>query len=507
MTVRAVPAGLLTGENLPSLPSVAFEVLRLCRQEDTTLDDLADAIARDPALSAKLLRYSNSSLFNLGAEVTTLQRAALVLGMKSVQLMSLSFSFASSLPRHGEDFDYDRFWRRSLASAVAARTLTSLADRMGEDEAFLCGLLGDLGQLVLAQGDVPYESVVARAAGNWPSTADELAILGYHRGDVARELLALWKLPTIIHLGVGYMHAPDELPEETPPMVRGIVEVLFVAGLAADVLMDASGPALAELERRANELFALNPEQVGAYLLALEQAFREVAELLDLPIPTDRSHADVLAEARQAMLAVGLRIAGELRTVSTTLDLRHRESIPGDSTLREPRTGLIGAEGFEQYLRAEIRARRLAALPHAFGVLRIDVDDFGALSAGESAGAHELERTVATVLTRMTRKGDVPVRIGEGRFAVLVPTATPFGLRTLAERIRIGVSQQRVHGAVGEMQVTVSTGGACIGTATQEADGDALLRVAERYLERIATNGGDATQVHATVIQPSGEAA
>ena len=91
---QRVPESLFAGEELPSLPAVAVEVLRLCRRDDVTLDDLAGVIAMDPALAAKLLRYSNSSLFNLGTEVTTLQRAMLVLGLKSVQLMSLSFSLA-----------------------------------------------------------------------------------------------------------------------------------------------------------------------------------------------------------------------------------------------------------------------------------------------------------------------------------------------------------------------------------------------------------------------------
>jgi HD-like signal output (HDOD) protein len=86
---------------------VAAEVLRLTEDEDSTLDELAGALSRDPALSAKLLRLSNSSLFNLGQEITTLQRATMVLGMKTVKLMSLSFSLAGSLPREGEIAAFD----------------------------------------------------------------------------------------------------------------------------------------------------------------------------------------------------------------------------------------------------------------------------------------------------------------------------------------------------------------------------------------------------------------
>jgi HD-like signal output (HDOD) protein len=186
---RVVPAAILNADDLPTLPTAAMEVLRICSEEDSTLDDLAQAISADPALAAKLLRYSNSSLFNLGQEVTTLQRAALVLGQKSVQLMALSFSLTSSLPHSGADFDFKRFWQGSLAHAVAARSLTLMLRRHGEEEAFLCGLLASLGQLVLARCFPLYAEVFAACGERWPSAADELEVLGFHRGAKASRAL------------------------------------------------------------------------------------------------------------------------------------------------------------------------------------------------------------------------------------------------------------------------------------------------------------------------------
>ncbi len=66
---------LTKAEHLPTLLAIAAEVLRLCRDKDTTLDDLAQAISSDPALAACLLRFANSSLYDLGQEVGTLQRS------------------------------------------------------------------------------------------------------------------------------------------------------------------------------------------------------------------------------------------------------------------------------------------------------------------------------------------------------------------------------------------------------------------------------------------------
>ena len=99
-------------------------MLRLSRDPEASLDDMAQVLSRDPALCTKMLRTANSARFSLGHEVTTLQQATMVLGMKSVRLMALSFSLASSLPKSGSgSFDYDGYWRRSLVSAVAAQSL------------------------------------------------------------------------------------------------------------------------------------------------------------------------------------------------------------------------------------------------------------------------------------------------------------------------------------------------------------------------------------------------
>ena len=70
---KDLPQALTQADNLPSLPAVAMEVLRLTQDEDSTIDDLAACVSRDPALAAKLLKLSNSSLFSMGQEITTQQ--------------------------------------------------------------------------------------------------------------------------------------------------------------------------------------------------------------------------------------------------------------------------------------------------------------------------------------------------------------------------------------------------------------------------------------------------
>jgi len=103
-------------------------------------------------------------------------------------------------------------------------------------------------------------------------------------------------------------------------------------------------------------------------------------------------------------------------------------------------------------------------------------------------------------------------RIGQtflepGLFGVLVPECSAFGLRTLAERIRIGVNQQTLALQAGDAQLTVSIGGGCIGRSQRANDGDVLLAVCRRYLARARDGGGNASLIHPSVIHGPAAAA
>lgn len=300
---KQLPQVLAQAENLPSLTPVALEVLRRCREEETTLDDLAEVLARDPPLSARLLRFANSSLYDLGDDVRTLQRAALLLGMKAVQLMSLSISLVSSLPREGQagGFDYGRFWRRALVRAVIARALAARVGSPAQDEAFLCGLWGEIGQVVLVRCLPAEYGPVLRAASagqTWPDVERERAALGFDHSAVGEALLRSWQLPGPIALAVGHMLRPDELPPETPQPVVELVRLLALACEASDLLTGEAPGALQRSQELARRYFQLTAEELQELLLSLEAPAREVAEILDLPPPAEKVFRKILGEAR-----------------------------------------------------------------------------------------------------------------------------------------------------------------------------------------------------------------
>ena len=147
--------------------------------------------------------------------------AAMTQSGKTVQLMSLSFSLVAAVPRTGAcgAFDYARYWRRSLVRAVSARALAGAAALPAQDEAFLAGLLAEIGQVVLARSlAAEYQPVLheaARGERGWPEGALERRRLGFDHLDVGAALLESWQLPRVLPLALRHAGGPEHLPTDT----------------------------------------------------------------------------------------------------------------------------------------------------------------------------------------------------------------------------------------------------------------------------------------------------
>ena len=501
-----LPRALAQAENLPVLPAIAEEVLRLCREKETTLDDLAAVLARDAALSARLLRFANSSLANAGDDVRTLQRAALVLGMKSVQLLSLAFSLVSSFSRQGgsPSFDHHGFWQRSIVRAVAARTLASRVGSFAQDEAFLSGLLGDIGQVVLCQC-LPreYEEVLqrARAEGGWPSLALERALLGFDRADAGGALLRDWQLPEMIVLAVAHAPRPEELPASSPRELTVLVRLLSVAASATELVTEvANAAALQRTEELARVHFALRPQDVREYLKELEAPIRETAELLGHPLPERNGIEETLTRARAELLKLRLEGVTVPEAARPAGDLDHRSTLLQDSAFVDPLTRIANRAAFESFVDLEVGARLAGHLDRPLGVLLIEVDRFGELERDSTDTGAAIERIVAGLLARLVRKCDLPARLAPGNFAVILAEASPSGMRALAERVRAEVEQVAPTVLAGGL--SVSFGGVCLAAPRTGSDGRALLEAAQHLLERAKSQGTDRCELHATLLQP-----
>lgn len=501
---QELPKEFTRAEDLPSLPAVAMEILRLSEDDDAAFGEYASVFARDPVLAAKLLKLANSPLFALSRQVTDLEEATGLLGLRTVQIMALGFSLVSGLPQEGgsSSFAYHQYWRRSLLFAVAGRELGMQVDRSLADEAFLGGLLSHLGQLVMAHGaPLQYERVLRRCDG-WPTAAEERRTLGFDHHDVADSVLRHWNIPDAIRVPVVSWGDAERFPRSADAHIAMLQTLMRCAASIVAITCDlAKGLALHELHAAAPTL-GLETQQLDTLILVLEHRAHDAMELMEIPTGEAPDHYALLSKAREQMVQISLGTAADLNRAerrSATLQSHVRRLT--QQLTRDPLTGLGNRNHFDDVLRDEVTQRMRRDSDKALGLLILDIDGFKSLNDGHGHPAgDEILRTVGQAISGTSRTSDVPARIGGDEFAVIAPSTDAEGLRGFAERLRSFVSgleiviQGRTH------RVTVSIGGATLVKPDCADDAKRLFETADRQLYLAKQAGRDRVAIAATPI-------
>lgn len=209
--LREVVASLFI---LPSLPSSYFQVLREIALPQPQAENIGAIVARDPAMTAKLLQIVNSAFFGLSRQITNPTEAVIHLGIETVRSLALGIQiFAQFDQLRSVEFSIGRFVRHSLKTATSARAIAH--EEYGEpsmaDEAFTAGLLMDIGTLVMVQNLAPAfdKALEISRMEMKPMWEAEREVLGVTHAEIGAYLLALWGLPMPIVEAVLHHHHPE----------------------------------------------------------------------------------------------------------------------------------------------------------------------------------------------------------------------------------------------------------------------------------------------------------
>jgi HD-like signal output (HDOD) protein len=276
---------------LYSLPAVASQVLQLTGGGDVDKPALKACLENDPALTTRILKVVNSSLFGVTRKVTDLGQALGLLGVKPLKMLVLGFSLPTQLVNQADEA-FTQYWRRALLKAAGCREICRRLFAGRAEEAFTAGLLQDIGELVLIQqlgaaysrfrGQVRKEQRPLREA--------QRLALGFDHLDLSARLLGQWGMPpSFLAIVAG------KKSEEEPSVDQVLVKVLIIADLMASVIeagsdqVDLSGAAQAEL--------GLSEDQLQEILDGLIQRTEELVRILSIDLPP-RTELSVAAHAR-----------------------------------------------------------------------------------------------------------------------------------------------------------------------------------------------------------------
>jgi len=209
--------------HIATLPEITLKIIQLVEDPKSTAQDLHEVIANDPALCSRILKVVNSSFYGLPGQIASINRGIVMLGLNAVKNIAIAASLAK-LFRSGrltDNFDAKELWEHSIVTAVAAKIISDDLKFGLADEAFLAGLMHDIGIIVELQYDrnklvEVLEQLGADAEGvpAVDSLEVEERVFGADHQAFGAALCERWKFPKSLVYVTGHHHDPLSAPAD-----------------------------------------------------------------------------------------------------------------------------------------------------------------------------------------------------------------------------------------------------------------------------------------------------
>ena len=254
---------------LPTLPEVVARINEKIADPTAGVREIGGVVARDPALTAAVLKIANSPFYGLAEPVLTAEEAATVVGAHPLKNIALQASIMKRYARFANlpDFDLEDLWEHGLFTAQLSKALSRLVStplELAPDDFYTCGLLHDVGKVVLLEGlGEEYLEVFrhARKTGRALHLA-ERELLGFTHVDVGALVAARWDLPEPIATAIEFHHGPREVI-----LARAEVAVVSIADQVAYRARSRTfGPSAERLASLAHGILGVDPNDFQGFL-------------------------------------------------------------------------------------------------------------------------------------------------------------------------------------------------------------------------------------------------
>jgi len=498
---------VLSSKELPTLPVIASKLLALTAQEETTLTDIASLIAQDMALSTKVLRVANSSFYSFPQQISSINQAVSILGINAVRSLVLSFSFLSMGRKHKKSFfDFELFWERSLVEAVGAKLILEQVVNSDTEEAFTCGLLQNIGQLIFAATlQKEYDQVLhSLQSGAEEKGIDleakenqlELEMLGLSHTDLGYEVAKMWGLPESLLLPIKHHHQPLAY-QGTNIRFKQNIRAAYLAGLLANIFYSATPERYhKQFRTEAKQLLGLKVLGVNTVLKMIDVVIDQSARFFGLKINPIKSVAEILQEANLRLSLINLSyeemnrelIKSKMELEKLTEELAQKNRLLENLANIDGLTEVNNHRFFQNFLDSEIN--RSIRNDRTISLLLADIDHFKKFN---DAYGHQTGDFILKEFSRVTkeviREYDLIARYGGEEFVFVLPETSQEEAVAVAEKIRKTIEEFSFDDGSNTYRVTISIGVASAHPASSDFVKNEFIGLADAALYE-AKNAG-----------------
>ena len=251
---------------LPAMPQMLIRLIEHLQADDLGMQELAALVATDPGMTSKVLTVANSSAYHRSGRTVGLEHSLIMLGTDMIKLLVIGesvFQTFNNFPHSGST-DLRSFWKHSLTAAVIARELASRMQYAQVEEAYLAGLLHNVGRLALLATAPQEYAFNFTARDDEDLCAVEQRTLQITHAEAGAWLIERWHLDSFLADAVLYHHEPSEQLAASHPLIRivRVAHLLATHGIEGSEVAAALGLCELDLEA-AHDLCAAAARQVA----------------------------------------------------------------------------------------------------------------------------------------------------------------------------------------------------------------------------------------------------
>lgn len=290
---------------IPSMPQVAARFLEIVQDPEFDYDEVVEVLSTDPGTASELLRLANSPLFGVTRKITSLTQALTLLGLKRVRSLVLGRYIVDSIEHKGTvSIDTSYYWRRSLTTAVLAAQFADPLEPQLREEAFISGLLADIGVVVLDEALPDQYHPIAeryRPHGSVDLSETEVQAIGVSHGQVSAMILEHWRLPDVVCLAVrDHALAPST---DGMPNKNKLAPIVGAADRIGKYLCETPNQIEQVIDfcRQSMASIGLEPSVLGKLLAEIEPQITDFASVLKVDVISSKVYALIAQKLQEEL--------------------------------------------------------------------------------------------------------------------------------------------------------------------------------------------------------------